>query len=80
MAIESADHSQGVSSESRIALGAMRYRRRERMTVIFPGQEPKIGIITWVCGPRAYPDAGVTPDYTAPDGTVVIYEAINLED
>jgi hypothetical protein len=54
-------------------------RRQEQMTIASPGKEPITGVITWVAGPRAQPDAPISPCFTAPDGTVVTYAAVDRQ-
>lgn len=44
--------------------------RREMMTVQFPGQPPKTGIVTWA---TQKPTNGVTPACVWPDGTKISY-------
>lgn len=58
-------------------LDSLAMRRQELMTVTFPGKEPITGIVTWVAGPCAAPDAPVTPSSTSADGTVISYSAID---
>lgn len=50
---------------------------QEQMTVTFPGKDPVTGIVSWGRKPQAAIDAPVSRTYTAPDGTVVSYAAID---